>query len=293
MEIYIATFAGLLSTLLLAVVYLADRYEREPIELIQNFFLSGLLGQLVLILAVTAVTAVTAVGGEVSWSGPSILITMVCAALYLPFQLHRQTEMDERFDGIVYAVALVGGATCVIHLNNLPRVIAASPYRDALAPGAEPDLRDLLILATSPGFTAELGQGLVMILAAVLVGAVLGTLQLRGWSPSRTALVCVVVALAATGLDLMTGGAWPVRGALAVMAVAVAVAVKRRSVFKDRPELPERDVLIMGLKTVLIVFGAALLATVLLQAVVEQHYGPDDTVTQRHPSHDVRLGQGS
>jgi len=213
-EIYIATFAGLLSTLLLAVVYLADRYEREPIELIQNFFLSGLLGQLVLILAVTAV------GGEVSWSGPWILVTMVCAALYLPFQLHRQAEMDERFDGIVYAVALVGGATCVIHLNNLPRVIAASPYRDALAPGAEPDLRDLLILATSPGFTAELGQGLVMILAAVLVGAVLGTLQLRGWSPSRTALVCVVVALAATGLDLLTGGAWPVRGALAVMAVA-------------------------------------------------------------------------
>jgi hypothetical protein len=266
-EIYIATFAGLLSTLLLAVVYLSDRYEREPIELIQNFFLSGLLGQLVLILAVTAV------GGDVSWSGPWILVTIVCAALYLPFQLHRQTEMDERFDGIVYAVALVGGATCVIHLNNLPRVIAASPYRDALAPGAEPDLRDLLILATSPGFTAELGQGLVMILAAVLV--------------------CVVVALAATGLDLLTGGAWPVRGALAVMAVAVAVAVKRRSVFKDRPELPERDVLVMGLKTVLIVFGAALLATVLLQAVVEQHYGPDDTVTQRHPSHDVRLGQGS
>jgi hypothetical protein len=280
-EIYIATFAGLLSTLLLAVVYLADRYEREPIELIQNFFLSGLLGQLVLILGFTAV------GGEVSWSGPWILITMVCAALYLPFQLHRQAEMDERFDGIVYAVALVGGATCVIHLNNLPRVIAASPYRDALAPGAEPDLRDLLILATSPGFTAELGQGLVMILAAVFVGAVLGTLQLRGWSPSRTALVCVVVALAATGLDLLTGGAWPVRGALAVMAVAVAVAVKRRSVFKDRPELPERDVLVMGLKTVLIVFGAALLATVLLQAVVEQ------PVTGRHPPHDVRLGQGS
>ena len=51
MEIYIASFAGLLSSLLLVVVYLADRYEREPIGLIQNFFLSGLLGQLVLILA--------------------------------------------------------------------------------------------------------------------------------------------------------------------------------------------------------------------------------------------------
>jgi MFS family permease len=280
-EIYIATFAGLLSTLLLAVVYLADRYEREPIELIQNFFLSGLLGQLVLILAVTAV------GGDVSWSGPWILITVVCAALYLPFQLHRQTEMDERFDGIVYAVALVGGATCVIHLNNLPRVIAASPYRDALASGAEPDFRDLLILATSRGLATELGQGLVVILAAVLGGAVLGTLQLRGWSPWRTAFVCVAVALAVIGLDLLTGGVWPVRGALAVMAVAVAAAVKRRSVFKGRPETPERDVLVMGLKTVLMVFGAALLAAVLLQAVVEQ------PVTGRRHPHDIRPGPGS
>lgn len=281
MEIYIATFAGLLSTLLLAVVYLADRYEREPIELIQNFFLSGLLGQLVLILAVTAV------GGDVSWSGPWILITVVCAALYLPFQLHSQTEMDERFDGIVYAVALVGGATCVIHLNNLPRVIAVSPYRDALASGAEPDFRDMLILATSRGLATELGQGLVVIVAAVLVGAVLGTLQLRGWSPWRTAFVCVAVALAVTGLDLLTDGVWPVRGALAVMAVAVAAAVKRRSVFKGRPETPERDVLVMGLKTVLMVFGAVLLATVLLQAVVEQ------PVTGRRHPHDIRPGLGS
>jgi len=282
-EIYIATFAGLLSTLLLAVVYLADRYEREPIELIQNFFLSGLLGQLVLILGFTAV------GGEVSWSGGWILITVVCAALYLPFQLHRQTEMDEGFDGIVYAVALVGGAVCVIHLNNLPRVIAASPYRDALAPGAAPDLRDLLILATSSGFMAEIGQGLVMILAAVLVGAVLGTLQLRGWSPWRTAFVCVVVALVVTGLDLLTGGAWGLRGALAVTAIAVAVVVKRRSVFRDRPETPERDVLVIGVKTVLMVFGAALLATVILQAAVEQ----SDAVPGSPRSHDVRPGQGS
>jgi hypothetical protein len=281
-EIYIATFAGLLSTLLLAAVYLADRYEREPIELIQDFFLSGLLGQLVLILAVTAV------GRDVSWSGPWILITVVCAALYLPFQLHRQTEMDERFDGIVYSVALIGGATCVIHLNNLPRVVAASPYRDALASGTEPDLRDMLILATSPGFATELGQGLVVILAAVLVGAVLGTLQLREWSPWRTAFVCVAVALAVTGLDLLTGGVWPVRGALAVMAVAVAAAVKRRSVFKGRPEAPERDVLVMGLKTVLMVSGAALLATVVLQAVAEQ----PDAGPGSPRSHDVRTEPG-
>jgi hypothetical protein len=251
MEIYIASFAGLLSTLLLAVIYIADRYEREPIELIQNFFLFGLLGQLVLILAVTAVV------GSFSWSGPWILITMVLAAIFLPFQLHRQAEMDERFDGIVYAVALVGGATCAIHLNNLPQVIAASPYRAALAPGAVPDLRDQLVLATSPEFFAELGQGFVVILAAVLFGALLGTLQMRGWSPWRTAFV-------------LTGGAWPVRGALAVAAFAIVLGVKRRSVFRDHPEPLEHDVLVMGLKTVLMVFGAALLATVLLQTVVEQ-----------------------
>ena len=287
MEIYIASFAGLLSTLLLAVVYLADRYEREPIELIQNFFLSGLLGQLVLIVAVTAVT------GDVSWAGPWILITVVCAALYLPFQLYRQPEMDEKFDGIVYSAALLGGATCVIHLANLPRLIAASPYRDALAPGAEPDLRDLMILTTSPGFAAELGQGLVVILVAVLVGAVLGTLQLRGLPPWRTASVCVVVAVGITGLDLMSGGVWPVRMVLAVAAFAVAVAVKRRSVFKDRPEPPERDLLIMGLKTVLMIFGATLLATVLLQTVGEQSSMPNEHLTGGQPAHDARLPEDS
>ncbi len=163
MEIYIASFAGLLSSLLLAVVYLADRYEPEPIELIQDSFLTGLVGQLVLIFAVSSLTGGCSgrVGG---WSSP--LSPQRSSAVSAP----PASEMDERFDGIVYSVALAGGATCAIHLNNLPRVMAASPYRDALAPGAEPDLRDLLILAGSPGFTAELGRGLVMIFAAVLVG---------------------------------------------------------------------------------------------------------------------------
>lgn len=264
MEIYIAAFAGLLSSLLLAVVYLADRYEREPIGLIQNVFLSGLLGQLVLVLVVDRLT------GAESWSGIWILVTVTCAAVYLPFQLRGQSEVDERFDGIVYSVALVGGAACVIHLHNLPRVIAASPYRGALAPGAEPDLRDLMILAGSPGLSAELGQGIVLICTAVLFGAILGTFQLRGRSPGQTAGVCALVALAVTGVDILTDGIWAVRGALAVAGVGVALAVKRRSVFKDRPEAAERDVLVLGLKTVLMVFGAALLVTVLLQAVVEQ-----------------------
>ena len=81
MEIYIAAFAGLLSSLLLAVVYLADRYEREPIGLIQNVFLSGLLGQLVLILVIDRLT------GAESWSGIWILVTVTCAAVSMPLQV--------------------------------------------------------------------------------------------------------------------------------------------------------------------------------------------------------------
>ena len=270
MEIYIASFAGLLSSLLLAFIYLADRYEPEPIELIQETFLTGLAGQLVLIFGVSSLV------GGLLWSGEWLLVTVFSAAVYLPFGLHRRTEVDERFDGIVYSVALAGGATCAIHLNNLPRVMAASPYREALAPGAEPDLRDLLILTGSPGFTAELGGGLVVILTAALVGAVLGTLQLRGWSPWRTASACVAVGLVVVGADLVTGGNWWVRGGLTLAALVIGLAVKRRSVFKDRPQPRERDVLLMGLKTVLVVFGAALLAMVLLQAVVEQPREDDD-----------------
>jgi hypothetical protein len=287
MESYIAIFAGLLGTLLLAVVYLADRYEREPVELIQNSFLTGLIAQLVLMLAVTSLD------GAVLWSGWWVVITMVCAAVYLPFQLHGHVEMDEIFDGIVYSVALMGGATCVIHLNNLPGVIAASPYRDALAPGAVPDLRDAVILATSTGFTTELGQGFVLISTAVLVGAALGILQLRGWPPRQTAPVCVGVAFASTGVDLLTGGVWPVRGALAVVAIGAALAVKRRSAFKNRPEPLERDVLIMGLKTVLMVFGAVLLSTVILRAVVEQPDESDGNATRHDHPRDVWLESDS
>ena len=96
--------------------------------------------------------------------------------------------MDERFDGIVYSVAFLGGATCVIHLHNLPGVVAASQYQDALASGAAPDLRDLLILTTSPELSTELGRGCVVILAAVFIGAVIGAFQLGGRTLLQTAV---------------------------------------------------------------------------------------------------------
>jgi hypothetical protein len=86
---------------------------------------------------------------------------------------------------------------------------------------------------------------------------------------------------------------WPVRGALAVAGFVVALTVKRRSVFKARPEPTERDVLVLGLKTVLMVFGAALLATVLLQAVVEQPEVPNVTITGRHSARHGLRSAGS
>jgi hypothetical protein len=275
-EIYLAAFAGMLSTLLLAAVYLADRWEREPVELIQDAFLVGLLGQLVLILAVTAAT------GQVSWSGPWTLLTLGVAFLYLPFRLYRQREVDERFDGVVYGVALTAGAVCAIHLNNLPAVIEASPYADAIAPGDVPDLRDLLIIAAWPGFATELGQGLVLISAAILAGALLGTLQLRGWTPARTAALCTAAAVAVAALDWVAGGAWPIRVALAATAVTTGWIIKRRSVFRSRPQPAEGDLLVLGLKTVLVIFGAVLLATVLLRMASNPPGDPDPGLADRH-----------
>jgi hypothetical protein len=264
-EIAIAVLAGWLSSFLLAIIYLADRYEPEPIELIQDSFLTGLTGQLALILTRWAVT------GDAFWSDWWMLVTVLVLGLVMPIRLARQAEVDERFDGIVYTVSVGIGAACAIHLNNLPWLVSASPYRAALAPGAEPDLRDLIIVITgSPGLSAELGRGVALLLIAVLVGAVLGVLQLRGTTVARTVAACTTVAAAAGGLDLAFGGAWWWRSVLALLAVAVAISIKRRSVFRDRPQMPERDAVVLGLKTLLIVLGAALLATVLLHAVIEQ-----------------------
>ena len=273
MEIYIVCFAGLLSILVLAAVYLADRYEPEPIDLIQSTFLTGLAAQLVLILAASLAA------GPVTWSGPWLLVTLVGAALYLPVHLHRQPELDERFDGIVYSVAFTGGAVCAIHLNNLPAVVAASPFAEALAGGAKPDLRDLLILAGSGGFNAELGQGVLVVSVAVVFGAALGIFQMRGTPPIRTAAVCAVIAAGAGGLDLLVGGGWTIPAAMAAAAIGIAVALKRRSVFRGRPQPAESEALVLGVKTVLMVLGAALVAMVLLQVVADA----PDSIEQRQP----------
>jgi hypothetical protein len=260
-EIYIAFLAGSVACLVLGAVYLADRWEREPVDRIQNYFLSGLLVQLVVLLSATAA------GGVTSWSGPWLLLTTAVVAAVLPFQLARESELDEAYDGVVYAVATAAGAVCVIHLNNLPLALSASPYGDALAGDTQPDLRDLLIVTSSPGMAAELGSALVLILAAVVVGAGAGFLLLREWRPLSVAAVAVAAAATIVGVDLLADGWWIPRALVAVAAMVLAAAVKRRSRFRTRPEASESDLVVLGVKTVLVIFGAALLSAALLGTV--------------------------
>ncbi len=254
-------FAGGLSAVVLGAVYLADRWEREPVERLQSYYLVGLSVQLIVLLASTAVA------GRLVWSGLLGALTVAVAAVVLPFQLVREPELDEAFDGIVYTVAAVTGAVCGIHLNNLPQALAGSPFREALAQGAAPDLRDVLIVASSPGLASELGQAAVMLLAAVIVGAVSGSLLLRGWPPFRAALVAAIAAVAVFAADGAARGGWTVRLLLAAGAVGAAWAAKRRSAFRARPEVPEADVVALCARTVLVILGASLLSLALLRAV--------------------------
>jgi hypothetical protein len=78
---------------------------------------------------------------------------------------------------------------------------------------------------------------------------------------------------------------------LALVAVAAAVQLKRGSVFRDRPQPTEGEVLVSAFKTILMIFGAALLATVLLQAVVDRPE-PDEPFA-RPPAPGVQAGAES
>ena len=274
MLVYLPVVATLLSLGMLALVYAADLYEREPIERIQNWFLLGFLVQLVLILIIDGVT------GLDLWSGAWILVTVGVAAIALPFSLRHESELDERFDGIVYTVACLAGATSVIHVHNLPKITAASVFGSVLAPDTAPGLRDLLILAGSEAFAADLAQGLAILVAAVLIGATLGVLQLGGRRPAIAAAACLAVGLAAAGLELISGGSWGVRATLVVAACTVAILLKRRSVFRKGPQTTESEILVQGVKTVLMVLGATLLAAAVLAAMAPPPDLPTELPTE-------------
>ncbi|MEM7587285.1 MAG: hypothetical protein AAF560_28115 [Acidobacteriota bacterium] len=263
MIIYVAALTALLSLLVLTLVYLADRFEREPLDLIQNAFLAGLAAQLALILGVDQMFGIEA------WSGPLYLLTLAALAAILPALLADEKEFDERFDGIVYAVAFTVGAASVVHLFNLPRAAARYPESVVLGGGEVPDVRDLLLLLSAPGPRVELSDLFTLVVVAMLAGAVLGVLKLA----DRPAIQQVAGMLAAggllAGLDLAVGGGWPVRVLLAVAAVATSILLKSRSVFRHRNQQPEREIFLGGVKTALMIFGAIVVALAVLMSLTD------------------------
>lgn len=278
MIIYVATLTALLSLLVLAMVYLADRFEREPLELIQNAFLAGLVTQLVLVLGVDQLFGLDA------WSGWLYLLTLSALASILPALLAEEKEVDERFDGVVYAVAFTVGAASVVHLFNLPRAAAQYPESVVLGGSEVPDVRDLLLLLSAPGPRGELGDLSMLVLVALLAGAVLGMLKLQDRPVIQQIGGMLLAAGLLGGMDLAAGGGWPVRVLFAGAAVATSVVLKSRSAFRHRPQQPERELFLGGMKTALLIFGAIVVALALLMSLTDS-WKPAAT-----PEHLPRIG---
>lgn len=258
---YIVTFAGLSSAVVLAVVYLADRYEREPLESIQDSFLLGAAVQLVPVLILTGS------GERCVWSAGWMIATAAAVGTWLPFHLRRIREANERFDGIVYSVAIVAGASCVVHIANLPLLVTGSPFAGALAGEATPSLRDLSIVVGWPELNHELARHVGLVAAAILAGAISGTGRAARWPVAGTALSSGAVAGATATLVWLFDPGWWMPCLLLVGAAGWAAAIKRRSVFRDAPVPPESEILARAVRTLLLVLGTALAAAVMLQAV--------------------------
>lgn len=276
MILYVALLTSLLSLLVLAMVYLADFWEREPLDLIQNAFLTGLGTQLVLVLGFHRLA------GTETWSGGLQLLTLGTLAIVLPILLAGEKEVDERFDGIVYSIAFAVGAASVVHLFNLPGAAAPFPERAVLGGGAAPGARDLLLLASAPGPRAELADLLALLLVSAMMGAVLGVLALGGRPLGHQVGGMLVTALALGGTDFLTGGWWPVRLGLAAAAVATGILLKRRSVFRGRQSPPERDIFLGALKTALMIFGAIVLSLALLLSLTDRWDTPPAPPAAEH-----------
>lgn len=263
MIVYVAVSTAVMSLLVLALVYVADLWEREPLDLLQNAFLAGVATQLVLVLGVDRLAGIE------SWSGWLYLLTVASLAVVVPVLLAAAEEVDERFDGIVYAVAFTVGAAAVAHLFNLPQAAARHPELAVLGSGEAPRARDLLLLVASPGPRGLLGDLSALLLVAVLAGAVLGTLKLRGRPLLHQVAGTLGAAVLLGAADLALDGWWPARLALAAAALGAAVALKRRSVFRRRRQPPEREVFLGAVKTGLLILGAIVLALSLVMSLTD------------------------
>jgi hypothetical protein len=261
MIIYVAVFAGLLAAAVLALIWVADLYEREPLELIENAFVAGLVAQLLLLLAVGAATDLLVWHG--GWSGLTIVVLCALVCRLAP----AMGELDERFDGIVYAVTIAAGAACVSHMHNLPTALAVSPHADVFAATAAPDLRDLVLVLGASGPRSDLAVQLVLVLQMAVVGGCLGVAYrygARGW---RLTGLCTSVGVVLWAADQLLDGAWPARVVLAVVAIVFGTVLKRMSVHRRAPEAAEADLMVKLLKTALVVFGALTVSLALMVAL--------------------------
>jgi hypothetical protein len=188
-------------------VYLADRYEPEPLELVQDTFLLGALAQAGAILAVAAFTH------RIGWDGWWIGGTLLGWCSSCPVTCGGSARPTSASTASSYTVSAAAGALCVIHVANLPTIATQSPYRTALAATATPDLRDLLIITGAPGFAHELGRGALIIALAVIAGGVMGHAHMRGARPWAASLVALGITVPVVAADVLSHGHGVLRSA--------------------------------------------------------------------------------
>jgi hypothetical protein len=260
--VFLVAAAALSTLLVLLAAWYSDRWEREPVSLVENVLLLGLAVELVVVLL-----ARWWFGFE-SWAEWALAGALVPVGVLLPSTASVTREVDEPFDGIVYSVAFACGSSLVLLLWDLP-VLARTASGEVLEPDVFPGLGDLAGLLLAPHVAARLGGHLSTLAAAALIGGLYGYLQARTPRPSRSALTLSATALAGVlgGLDLlMHGSAW-FRVVLAAAAIATASVLKTASPFKRHPASRDGSLAVTSLRTALLVTGAAFLALCVLAGV--------------------------
>lgn len=255
--VFLLLVCGVSALVTLGVAWLSDTWEREPLHLVENVLLLGVTVQLIIVIA-----GVSLFGFE-DWSGAGTLSVVLPACALLPLATASLKELDEPFDGIVYAVAFACGGSLVQLMWDVPQ-LARQAGAGLLHPATFPGTRDLILLFAAPPVAARLGDHVTAMAVAVMAGAAFGWLAVRRRQRGLVKLAAVAgaVATALALTDAWLGGAGWLRLTLLLAALAVGITVKRASPFRERPEAAHPDLALDGLKATLLVIGACLPARV-------------------------------
>jgi len=221
-----------------------------------------------------------------AWGALGLLGVALPAGILVPSATARLSELDEPYDGVVYSVAFASGSSLVLLLWDVP-LLARQAGGAALQPGVVLGFRDLVALLGAPAVLERLGAHAAALAVAVLTGALFGVLAGipgRRRSPWVLALAGGLLAVLLSLADRLLQGAWWVRLVLAILAVGTAFAVKSRSPFRSRPEAPQTDLAVEGMKAALLVVGACFVALCLLASVAGSdrfEFPPDRQEPQR------------